>query len=64
MAYFLKLYAWLDISGTTFVLGLLIIALLVLLDWYVSKPSHRTISSAVPASSESKPEARAFDRAA
>lgn len=41
MIYFSNLFALFDISRGTIELGLLILALLVLVDWYVSKPRYR-----------------------
>jgi hypothetical protein len=65
MSYISSLCASLDVPRWAIELGLAILALLVLLDWYVSKPSPRSVSSVLSflqSTSERPP--GVFDRAA
>ena len=65
MIYLLNCYALLDVPHGTIETGLLILVLLVLLDWYVSKPGYRRTGTAdAPAQDESERSAADFNRAA
>jgi hypothetical protein len=65
MIYVSNLYSLLDVSRGTIEVGLLVLALLLLVDWHVSKPRYGIVpSQAALLQNKSEQPMRVFNRAA